>query len=430
MYRLNSPAILKENNEIVLFENEKSPLYWANLTANEDVVVNQGGTNSGKTHAIMRVLFTIGIIRSKYIITVISNTVTKLKEDALRIAFEVADLKFIKPFIESYNATDRTFTLWNGTIIEFKSFENEEQAKGGKRHILYVSEATRITWAIFYQAYLRTSVRTFIDYNPTATFYIHEKVINCPLTPKINAETNQPETDEHGQPVMEREFNSVKVIRSWHIHNPYLTQKEHDKLERIADPEMKKVYGRGLTGRLRGTIYPSWDEVEDFPWTDGVIWYVDWGISDKPTADPTAAGRLAYKPKDSQYDLVADEIATGQGIDPKDLAGQMWAAGYKSGQPCYCDHNPAANLRELRLKGIAAFPADKGSGSVIAGILFLKRKKIAYTRRSVNIREETKKYKFQEIEGIITNLPVDEYNHHMDGIRYGGHTHYLLTGIE
>lgn len=396
--------------EIHLFRNEKSPLYWANLAANEKIVVNQGGTSSGKTEAIMRVLFTIAIIRRNYVITVISNTVTKLKEDALRIAKNVARIQEVKYFIKDYNSTDRTYTFVNDSIIEFKSFEDEEQAKGGKRHILFINEATRIPYMIFYQADLRTKVRTYIDYNPTSSFWCHDKVINCPV-------------DTRGR----KEFDSVKVIRSWHVHNPYLSDAEHDRIERIGDKDLFKVYARGLTGKLRGTIYSNWEEVEEFPWTDGVIWYVDWGFSEKETADPTASGRVAFKPPDSEFDFVFDELCYARGLPVSELAKLIWAAGYKTGQPCYCDHS-VEGIRELRLNGIAAFPFAKGPGSIIAGVLFMRSKKVAYTRRSDNIRMETRKYKFLEIDGIVTNSPIDEYNHHMDGTRGACHTHSLKTG--
>lgn len=391
-------------NDIQLFKDELSPLYWANLTASEKIVINQGGTSSGKTEAIIRVLFTIAIIRPNYVITVISNTVTKLKEDALRIAKNVSRIHEVSLFIKEYNSTDRQYTFKNESIIEFKSFEDEEQAKGGKRHILFINEATRIAWMIFYQADLRTSVRTFMDYNPTAEFWAHNKVIN-------NKE----------------EFPSIKVIRSWHVHNPYLKQEQHDRLERIQDPQLKKVYARGLTGILKGIIYPNWIEVEDFPWTDGIIWYVDWGFSKKKTADQTASGRIAFKPPNIDLDFVADEMTYARGLPVSEVARIFKENGYQQGQPCYCDHSPE-NIRELRLLGIAAYPAAKGPGSVISGILFMRCKRVGYTKRSANIAMERGKYKFLEIEGIVTNQPIDEFDHQMDGIRYGCHTHSLRTG--
>lgn len=396
-------------NEVEIFNTEKSPLYWANLTAKQKIVVNQGGTWSGKSYSILQVLFTIALIRPEYIITVISNTVTNLKADALRIAKDIVSKnRLIKaqllPGPSGYNSTDRVYTFLNGSIIEFKSFTNEEEAKGGKRHILYINEATRIPYMTFFEADLRTSVRTFIDYNPTAQFWVHDRVINN-----------------------KQEYPSVKVIRSWHIHNLYLTDEQRNRIERIKDPNLRKVYARGLTGKLKGTIYPNWEPVPDFPWRDGVVWYLDFGFSEKETADPTAGGRIAIAPKGLDFDFVADELIHSQAVPASVIAQIFYEAGYKSGQPCYCDHSNEM-IRELRLHKISAFPAAKGPGSLLSGILFMRSKKIGYTDRSENIKEELKKYSFLEVQGIVTNTPIDEWNHQMDGIRYGAHTHSLRTG--
>lgn len=390
---------------IELFPNEKNPLFWANLTVHESIVINQGGTWSGKSYSIIQVLFVAACMCPGYVITVTSNTVTKLKEDAIRISKEIVRKNpVIRAQIESYNSTDRVYQFRNGSIIEYKSFTSEEEAKGGKRHILYINEATRIPYMIFWEAQLRTSVRTFIDYNPTAQFWVHDRVINN-----------------------KAEYPSVRVIRSWHIHNYYLSQAQRDRIERIQDPDLHKVYARGLTGRLKGTVYSNWTEVDSFPWINDVVWYLDFGFSQKETADPTAGGRIAINPANSEFDFVVDELIYNQGVSASMIAQVFFDAGYRTGQPVYCDHSPAM-IRELRLLKISAYPADKGPGSVLSGILFLKSKRLAYTKRSTNIKEELKRYKFMEIDGIVTNTPIDEWNHHMDGIRYGAHTHSLRIG--
>jgi len=396
---------MEKNNFAEVFPNERSGLYWRNLTAKEDIVVNQGGTWSGKSYSILQALFTIACICPKYVITVTSNTVTKLKEDAIRISKElVASSDYLKEAILDYNITDRTYIFKNGSIIEYKSFTTEEEAKGGKRHILYINEATRLRYQIFFEAHLRTSVRTFIDYNPTAEFWVHDRVLKNP-----------------------EEYPSVLVIRSWHTHNQYLTDKQRAQIERIKDPDLWRVYARGLTGKLKGTIYSNWAKVDEFPYSDGVIWYLDFGFSENKKADPTAGGRIMIDPPDCDYDYVVDELMYSQAIPATVIAQVFKENGYKQGQTCYCDHSTEM-IRELRLLGIAAYPAAKGPGSILSGVLFLRNKSVAYTKRSTNIDMETKKYKFIEIDGIVTNTPIDEFNHHMDGIRYGAHTHALRSG--
>src|ERR1044072_3040759 len=395
-------------NAIQPFEDERHPLFWANLWATDDIVINQGGTYAGKTECIIRVLFAYAINFPKYRITVATNTVPKLKEDALRIALEVMEHPKVKPFIKQYHATDRVMYFTNGSFISFKSFENEAQAQGEKRDILYIVEAPRISWAIAEQAILRTEYPFFMCYNPTATFWAHRNIIDN-----------------------RNRFINVRVFRSWHEHNPYISEKKHQEIERIDDPIMYNVYARGLTGMLRGTIFPNWVMVEDeeFGSPDGVIWGNDWAFSEDKRADPSANIRLKRNPPNRpDLDYIADQVAYGQGIGAPDIAQCMKLAGYKEGQMCYCDH-ALQQIYELQLNGISgAVQAIKGPGSILAGILFLKRKRIGVTRRSLKIWEEQKAYKFLEVEGIVTNTPVDEYNHAMDAIRYAAYSDALVHG--
>ena len=62
------------------------PLYNANLLASERVVVNQGGTSSGKTYSIMQVLFMLGMQKPRQVITVVGQDVPNLKKGAYRDA--------------------------------------------------------------------------------------------------------------------------------------------------------------------------------------------------------------------------------------------------------------------------------------------------------------------------------------------------------
>ena len=52
---------------------ETTILYQANREATEKVVINQGGTSSGKTYAIMQLLFTKAIEEPRVIITVVGQ---------------------------------------------------------------------------------------------------------------------------------------------------------------------------------------------------------------------------------------------------------------------------------------------------------------------------------------------------------------------
>jgi phage terminase large subunit len=69
--------------------------------------------------------------------------------------------------------------------------------------------------------------------------------------------------------------------------------------------------------------------------------------------------------------------------------------------------------------GINAISANKGQGSIIAGIDLLKRSKIIITKRSSNIRKENQYYSWQQTkDGRFLNVPKDFQNHCMDALRY------------
>ena len=64
------------------------PLYRRNYESEADIVVNQGGTSSGKTYAILQVLFSLAI-NTQSTITVVGQDIPNLKVGALRDALDI-----------------------------------------------------------------------------------------------------------------------------------------------------------------------------------------------------------------------------------------------------------------------------------------------------------------------------------------------------
>lgn len=402
-----------EQNTTQLFpEADKMPLYWANLTATEKIVINQGGTYSGKSEAIIRVLFTIACIYPNLKIDIVANSVPKLKEDSMAIADRIVKRNIIIQLYLSvpFNKTDREYKFRNGTVIAFKSYETAEAADGAKRDILYINEARRIPWEIARLLILRTNHKVFIDYNPVGRFWAHTKLIECPV-----------KTNKAG--LLVKEYPSVKVIRSWHIHNHFIAGDKHEEIENIADPEMWKAYARGLTAQLSGLVYPNWGTVPNDYLTQAkaIIWGIDLGF----TNDPTVILKIGVETPD--YDFVFDEIPGNYiaGMPAVDMAARMKENGYKFGQPAYQDHKDSLR-RELRRLRIVAINAVKGKGSVEAGILYLRSKRCAITERSTNLRTELDSHMFEmEKDGTASNLPEHKSSHGPSAARYGAYTYAI-----
>ena len=357
------------------------------------ILVLQGGTSSGKTYTTIQDLFLIATEDPGSIITVAGQDIPNLKKGAYRDAQNIFNnTPTLGAGAYAPNKTDRIFQFKNKSVMEFNAYEDEQDAKSGKRHYLFVNEANGLDYMVFWQLAIRTQKKIIIDYNPNARFWAHEKLL--------------------GEP-------DVKLIISDHRHNPFLTKEDHYKIENIKDPDLWKVYARGMTGNLIGTIFPNWTCIPDsqFPEVDGVFWGLDLGY----TNDPTALIKIA-RVADS---IFLHECCYEAGIAPIRLKEIAAANGYDADQVIYHEHD-VDSIVPLRRLGMRCLPARKGPGSIKAGIAKLKEFKVFYTASSKNLKEEVAKYQWQMgPDGKPTNTPIDKFNHALDAARYGVYTHYF-----
>lgn len=365
---------------------ESSILYEANKDAEEDVVVDQGGSSSGKTYSILQVLFTKAVEECN-VITVVGQDIPNLKAGALRDALDIYNNSpCLQSYITSYHITDRIFTFDNGSIMEFKSFKNAQDAKSGKRDYCFINEGNGISYEVYFELEIRTKKQTFIDYNPNSEFWVHEKVI--------------------GQP-------NTKLIISDHRHNPFVPQKIRDKLEalRFKDLELFKVYGRGLTGKIEGLIFRNFNIVNEIPKDATLIANGgDFGFTNDPTA------MLEVYKQDGE--LWINELIYETGLTNPMIADKIKELS-KQGQETIFDSAEPKSIQELTNQGIRVFPAKKGADSIKTSIDILKRYKLNITITSVNLRKEISSYKWAvDKEGKSTNEPVDYNNHLIDALRY------------
>lgn len=215
------------------------PLYTANEQATERTVVNQGGTSSGKTYSIMQLLFVLGMSEARMVITVVGQDIPNLKKGAYRDAKNIlASSPLLQQWWPQINEGERIIKCINGSLIEFTSYKDAQDAKSGKRDYLFINEANGIIYEIYWQLAIRTRRQIFIDYNPSARFWVHDEVLGR---------------------------DGVRLIISDHRKNFYLSDEEHARIEGIADDELWKVYARGLTGKIEGLVLTNWDIVDALP---------------------------------------------------------------------------------------------------------------------------------------------------------------------
>lgn len=363
------------------------PLFKANTTEGVRTFVNQGGTSSGKTYTLMQVLIYFALVDNGCVITIAGQDLPNLKVGAMRDAKTIINNNdWLRNYFK-FNESSSFFQGLNGSIIEFKSYQNEQDAKNGKRDYLFLNEANGVSFSIFWQLSIRTRKKVYIDYNPSERFWAHNELIG-------------------------RE--GVKLIISDHRGNPFLTKEEHERIENIEDEELRKVYARGLTGKLSGVIFPNFAIVDELPNSDEWKLY-GFGLDFGFTNDPTALVKVVLAHGELYVDLLIYET----GLTNPKIAEKAKAEGVTRKTQIIADSAEPKSIAELNNLGLWVVPTLKGKDSILLGIDILQRYKINVTRRSTALIEELQSYKWEENkDGKKTNKPIDDFNHAIDALRY------------
>lgn len=362
-------------------------LFRANIDQEARTYINQGGTSSGKTFTIIQVLIYWAMKEPGSIITVVGQDLPNLKVGALRDAKSIINGNewLTKHF--AFNESGHYVSCVNGSLIEFKSYKDSQDAKNGKRDYLFLNEANGIPYEIYWQLAIRTRKKVYIDYNPSERFWAHNKVKGTVGT---------------------------KMIISDHRGNPFLTEEEHERIESIEDPELWKVYARGLTGKLSGVIFPNFHIVDKLPEHD--CWKVEgYGLDFGFTNDPTALTHNVL----AHGELWTDLVFYTTGLTNPMIAERAKENGITRSDMIVADSAEPKSIAELHNAGLWVVPTVKGNDSITVGIDILHRYKWNVTRRSVGLIEELQAYKWKtDRDGNKTNIPIDAFNHAIDATRY------------
>lgn len=362
-------------------------LFNANTDTSYRTFVNQGGTSSGKTYTLMQVLIFHALNNNGCVITVAGQDLPNLKVGAMRDAKTIVNgSDWLRNFFK-FNESGSFFQGVNNSIIEFKSYQNEQDAKNGKRDFLFINEANGVSYSIYWQLSIRTRQKVYLDYNPSERFWVHNDVIGR---------------------------KGVKLIISDHRGNPFLTAEEHARIEAIEDEELFKVYARGLTGKLSGVIFPNFSIVDELPSREEWKLY-GYGLDFGFTNDPTALVQCVIAHGELWVDLLVYETELTNPM----IADKAKANGITRKTQIVADSAEPKSIAELNNLGLWVVPTSKGKDSIAVGIDVLHRYKINVTRRSTPLIEEMQAYKWEtDRDGNKTNKPIDKFNHAIDAIRY------------
>jgi len=371
---------------------QTNKVYKHLTNSNKKIIVEQGGTRSGKTYNILLWIILEYTPRNKNkTITICRKAFPSLRASVMRDFLDI--LRKLNIYQElNHNKSNSEYKLF-GNLIEFISLDMPQKVRGRKRNLLFINEANELNWEDWQQLIFRTDEKIIIDYNPSDEYHwIYDKVITR---------------------------DDCDFYRTTYLDNPFLEQSIKREIERLKDTDEQywQIYGLGLKGVSKATIF-NYNECNKIPEDAEFIAYgADAGYSNDPST------LVSVYTKD--YNLYIKEHLYRTQMTTKDLHNTFKEVGINRNQ-LYMDSSEPRLIEELRRMGWNIRPSLKGRDSINAGIDLLKRYKINITTKSNNAIQEFRNYKWKEDKsGKLTNTPEDKNNHIIDAVRYA--TYSILS---
>lgn len=359
-----------------------------------NVMVFEGGSRSSKTYSLIQffIIYAISnwqrvnrVVISRKKGTWISSTVWT---DFKNILLEYGLLPVCK-----VNNTLKVIQLYT-TTFEFVGLDDAQRLHGLTTDIFWINEAMEASKDDFDQLEQRCSRFAILDYNPSAEeHWIYDNVI--------------PRDDcyfDHST-MLDNPFIPENMKRKILSYEPT----EENFKQGTADKRKWMIYGLGKRAKIEGLVFDDYTIIKEIPeWVKSRFRGMDFGY----TADPTAFEMVAFHDNGIYIDeecyqtnMLSTDIIRELKRVPK---LKIWS---ESADPRLID--------EIYNAGFNINPVQKYSGSIEAGIDYMKTKKLYITERSLNAKKEFDNYTYQQDKnGKWLNIPVDDYNHIIDGVRY------------
>lgn len=354
----------------------------------ESLIVNQGGTRSGKTYSILQLLYYIALgSRKPLVISVVSRALPHLKLGAMRDFDTILEEQGV--IVERIkNKTDNYYKIGH-SIIEFWGTDNIAKVHGPQRDILFVNEANFIKKDIFDQLAVRTKGSIFIDFNPSRRFWYHDEI-----------QGKQPHS----------------FIQSTYLDNSCLSPEQVARIEAKKKNEAWwRVYGLGELGRLEGAILTNW-QYGDFDHSLPFVFGLDFGANDPDALTRVCVDKRAFR-------IYVKEELYQNNLTTKTLTDILTSRGVHDSL-IIADSSAKRTIMDLKAAKMNIKPVEKYNGSVLDGIRLLQDYEIIVDPDSVNLGQELDTWVWIDKKG---GIPLDANNHIIDSMRYA--TQHLISPI-
>ena len=141
------------------------------LKSRNKIIVEQGGTRSGKTfNILLYIIFEYCLKNNNKTITIARKTFPSVRATVMRDFIDI--LKQYGLYREEHHNKSSSEYKLNNNLVEFISVDQPQKIRGRKRDILFINEANELDFEDWQQLVFRTTEKIIIDYNPSDEYQI------------------------------------------------------------------------------------------------------------------------------------------------------------------------------------------------------------------------------------------------------------------
>ena len=361
-----------------------------------NVFVFEGGSRSSKTYSLIQLFIYLALTNRKRHRIVLSR-----KKGTWLLSTVWVDFNniLVDMGIDAYINNSKHIIRIGKWTFEFVGLDDQQKLHGLTCDIFWINEAMEATKDDFDQLEQRCSGFAILDYNPTAEehwiydnvcnrddcYFDHSTMLDNPLIPEN----------------MRRKILSYEPT-------------EYNYSQGTVDIRKWKIYGLGERAKIEGLIFDKVSLIKEIPFYVKKKWRgLDFGFTNDPTGIETVGFHNDCIYIDEEcYDthMTTSDIIRKLKTLPEPYTRKIWADGAEPRE-----------IAEIRGAGLPMMATVKGAGSVNFGIDFMQGLHHIYvTEHSLNAWKEFQNYTWQQDPktGRFINIPVDDNNHIIDGVRY------------
>jgi phage terminase large subunit len=399
--------------EIEIPREAFNDVYIKHLKNNARVQIIYGGSASGKSaFQARRVLVDVMRDDRNYLVV---RQVGRTIRGSVSQEIQKVILEWGLSGLFSINKTDGTITCnETGRQIIFAGLDDVEKLKSitpaaGVITDVWIEEATEVS---------RDSVKQLLKRQRGGS----EK------TPKRLTMTFNPILQSHwiyedyfapvGWGTDQTEYTSpeLSILKTWYIHNAFLTAQDIDGLLNERDEYYRNVYTYGNWGVLGDVIFTNW-RIDDLSEMQDQFTNRRQGLDFGFSAHPAGIS-VSHYDKERKIIYIFEELYE-TGLTNDLLSAE--ALRLCENERIIGDSAEPKSIQEMQNHGVNITGARKGKDSITFGIDWLKQQTIIIDKKCVNHIKEFQQYQWKKDangNAVSPPKPVDKNNHLIDALRY------------